>query len=426
MTDRNNRNSLQDKHPFIKETIKEPPSDRKSVAKKLLLASVCGVLFGACAVATMVLFYPGILQKIEDSTGSTATVTLSPEKNKDEQEKETTTENTDRTETQKENKTGIQHSDAQMSDILSIAEESRKALVRVAAFRKDADLLDDSFLDYGDEEGLVFLKNADAFYILTVTDNTEDAGTFQVTFSNGTSAEGKLCKKDSRTGFMVLSVPVEKLSQQDIEEIPAATLDVSGQIKQMQQVIAIGSPAGNYDSLVTGTVTSTSGRLKVADEEYTLFSTDMVGNKDGDGALLNLEGKVVGIIYQSEEENTDVIRAVPVSQISSLLEVLANRQEICYIGIQGATISQIQSSNLEIPLGIYVNSVEANSPAMSSGIQNGDIIHTLGDTEITTMEEYSEKLQSMNAGTRTTVSLYRRTPSGEYVNVILNISIKEK
>ena len=57
MTDRNNRNSLQDKHPFIKETIKEPPSDRKSVAKKLLLASVCGVLFGACAVATMVLFY---------------------------------------------------------------------------------------------------------------------------------------------------------------------------------------------------------------------------------------------------------------------------------------------------------------------------------------------------------------------------------
>lgn len=73
-----------------------------------------------------------------------------------------------------------------------------------------------------------------------------------------------------------------------------------------------------------------------------------------------------------------------------------------------------------------MNSVEANSPAMSSGIQNGDIIHTLGDTEITTMEEYSEKLQSMNAGIRTTVSLYRRTPSGEYVNVILDISIKEK
>ena len=363
MTDRNNRNSLQDKHPFIKETIKEPPSDRKSVAKKLLLASVCGVLFGACAVATMVLFYPGILQKIEGSTGSTATVTLSPEKNNDEQEKETT-ENTDRTETQKDDKTGIQQSDALMTDVLSIAEEPRKALVRVAALRKDADLLDDSFLDYGDEEGLVFLKNADAFYILTVSDNTEDAGTFQVTFSNGTSAEGKLCKKDSRTGFMVLSVPVEKLSQQDIEEIPAATLDVSAQVKQMQQVIAIGSPAGNYDSLVTGTVTSTSGRLKAADEEYTLFSTDMVGSKEGDGALLNLEGKVVGIIYQSEEEDTDVIRAVPVSQISSLLEVLANRQEICYIGIQGATISKIQSSNLEIPLGIYVNSVEANSPAM--------------------------------------------------------------
>ena len=49
MTDRNNRNSLQDKHPFIKETIKEPPSDRKSVAKKLLLAfCMWSFVWGLC------------------------------------------------------------------------------------------------------------------------------------------------------------------------------------------------------------------------------------------------------------------------------------------------------------------------------------------------------------------------------------------
>ena len=43
----------------------------------------------------------------------------------------------------------------------------RRALVRISAAGEDADLLDDSFLDYGDEEGFVFLKNSDAFYILT-------------------------------------------------------------------------------------------------------------------------------------------------------------------------------------------------------------------------------------------------------------------
>ena len=65
----------------------------------------------------------------------------------------------------------------------------------------------------------------------------------------------------------------------------------------------------------------------------------MVGSDEGDGVILNLEGKVIGVICQPENELSDVIRAVPVSQISSLLETLANRQKICYIGIQGVTIS---------------------------------------------------------------------------------------
>ena len=63
---------------------------------------------------------------------------------------------------------------------------------------------------------------------------------------------------------------------------------------------------------------------------------------------------------------------------------------------------------------------------MTAGIQSGDIVHKLGNTEIVTMEEYSGKLQSIKVGTRTTIDVYRRNPSGEYVDVSLNISIKEK
>ena len=422
MTDRNNKKSSQDTRPFIKETIKEPPSDKKTIAKKLLLASVSGVLFGACAVATMAFFYPKLINVSKDQKNTAAAVTISPT----EEKKETDIFSATVTPKAEQNQPEVRDDDTSGTELLAIAEEPRKALTRVAALRKDADLLDDSFLDYGDEEGLVFLKNTESLYILTVSDNEEESGTFHVTFSNGASADGRLCKKDPRTGFMVISVSADDLSRQDLEEIPAASLDIFGQVEQMQQVIAIGSPVGNYDSLVAGTVTSTSGRLKTADEEYTLFSTDMVGSREGDGVLLNLDGRVAGIIYHSEDETTDVIRAVPVSQISSLLETLANQQKICYIGIQGATISEFQSSNLSIPRGIYVNSVEENSPAMSAGIQNGDIVHKLDEVEVATMDQYSEKLQSMEPGTKTTISVYRRNPSGEYVNVTLNVSIKEK
>ena len=43
-------------------------------------------------------------------------------------------------------------------DVLKVAEEPRKALVRVSGISEDSDLLDQSFLSYGNEEGIVFWK----------------------------------------------------------------------------------------------------------------------------------------------------------------------------------------------------------------------------------------------------------------------------
>ena len=42
--------------------------------------------------------------------------------------------------------------------IWDIAEEPRKALVQVTGLTDTEDLLNDSLLTYGDEEGIVFLK----------------------------------------------------------------------------------------------------------------------------------------------------------------------------------------------------------------------------------------------------------------------------
>ena len=89
-----------------------------------------------------------------------------------------------------------------------------------------------------------------------------------------------------------------------------------------------------------------------------------------------------------------MIRAVETAQLCPLLESMANSEDIRYIGIEGVTISSVQSESLEIPRGIYVDYVEVDSPAMSAGIQNGDILHTLDGQEIQSMEEYASVLRS--------------------------------
>ena len=97
--------------------------------------------------------------------------------------------------------------------IWDIAEEPRKALVQVTGLTDTEDLLNDSLLTYGDEEGIVFLKNKDAFYILTTSDELEKAEKFKITFSNGVMAEGTLCGADPRTKLVVVRVPVKNVEE---------------------------------------------------------------------------------------------------------------------------------------------------------------------------------------------------------------------
>ena len=417
---RNDKKASSENYSFIKETIKEQPTDRKRLAGKFLTAAVCGVIFGACAAGTMALIVPKALERFGTAPDQKAVVTLTPSV-----KAEQVTPTPEATEQEKTSASTAWQND--LSDGMSqIAEEPRRALVRISAAGEDSDLLDDSFLEYGDEEGFVFLKNSEAFYILTVSDQMQEADKFTVTFSDGTVTDGILCKKDLRTGFFVIKVPFTSVDEETQEKIPAAPLVAADDMKQTESVIAIGSPSGDYDSLMGGTITSVTGTLKVADEEYGMLTTDMVGSEEGGGILLNSSGEVAGIIWNQEEDRTNVIRAVETAQLRPLLESMANGEGICYVGIMGATISSYQSENLDVPRGVYVDAVDEDSPAMTAGIQNGDILHALDGQEVQSMEEYASVLQGLNKGTRTTVNVYRKNPSGEYEDVQLKVTIKEK
>lgn len=417
---RNDKKASSENYSFIKETIKEQPTDRKRLAGKFLTAAVCGVIFGACAAGTMALIVPKALERFGTAPDQKAVVTLTPSV-----KAEQVTPTPEATEQEKTSASTAWQND--LSDGMSqIAEEPRRALVRISAAGEDSDLLDDSFLEYGDEEGFVFLKNSEAFYILTVSDQMQEADKFTVTFSDGTVTDGILCKKDLRTGFFVIKVPFTSVDEETQEKIPAAPLVAADDMKQTESVIAIGSPSGDYDSLMGGTITSVTGTLKVADEEYGMLTTDMVGSEEGGGILLNSSGEVAGIIWNQEEDCTNVIRAVETAQLRPLLESMANGEDICYIGIMGATISSYQSENLDVPRGVYVDAVDEDSPAMTAGIQNGDILHALDGQEVQSMEEYASVLQGLNKGTRTTVNVYRKNPFGEYEDVQLKVTIKEK
>ena len=75
---------------------------------------------------------------------------------------------------------------------------------------------------------------------------------------------------------------------------------------QSDIVIAIGSPAGDSDAVVYGMITSVSEKLSVADTEYNVLATDVQGNEDGSGVLLDSDGNVAGMILK-KNETTEII-----------------------------------------------------------------------------------------------------------------------
>lgn len=426
----------QDDDYFIKETIKKKPINAAFYARRAALLAASGVILGSVAATSFVIALPTaaeLFMKKEDVSledakpGPVGTGNLEEETAEMEamlSDEYFSSLNSD-TGSDYELSEGMEIYASVQQDAIRIAAKPMKAMVRISGLSSDSDLLDDSFLTYGDEEGVVFLNNQSDLYILTSYKGLEKAETIRVTFSNGSVANGILCKADVRTGIAVVRVPLDLLTDEDLSKIYVAPLSNSSDEESEKSVIAIGSPSGNYGAIVYGMITSVSGRMNAADCEYTLLGTNIMGSTESSGVLLDMDGNVTGLIVRTQEDE-NILKAVSVTQLRPLIEILSNGETIRYLGIRGLGISVEQAVNLGIPEGIYVNSLESGSPAMVAGIQSGDIITGLDGMELKDMKTYMTVLQNQEVGGKVEMTVKRKAPDGEFAEMKFTLTVEEK
>jgi len=78
-----------------------------------------------------------------------------------------------------------------------------------------------------------------------------------------------------------------------------------------------------------------------------------------------------------------------------------------------------------IPKGIYVREVEADSPAMQAGIQNGDVITEINKTDITGITGLHKQIAEAGTGTQIRIKGQRRGADG-YVDVTFDVTVGSK
>ncbi|NCB92140.1 MAG: serine protease [Clostridia bacterium] len=420
----------QDEYHFLKEVIKEKPVDKRKIIKVAVGITAGAILFGVVSAFVFAKALPMFEPEEQD-----AKVTIPEETPTPTQVAETPTvqpddasgEVSDGADTPgEESESGITLEDYTgiYQQVLDVAKTPESSIVTVQGITNDVDWMNNSYENEKQVSGFLAADNGSEYFVLTEYRAVDQVDRILVTFSDGTSVDAHFQKQDQGTGLAVLKIPREDVSSDTRKVITVAELGSSAVISRGEPVLALGSPAGYSGSISYGMVTSVKNMRSTVDNEYHILTTDILGDSEGSGVLVNLDGAIVGVIVQSfSMENTkNVVTALPISELKDLIEKLSNNENLIYLGVWGQDIGSDLSQKTGIPKGVYVSSVDEDSPAMAAGIQNGDVIVKIKDNSVETLLQLRKEIDRCKADQKISVTAMRKGAEG-YVEIVFDVTV---
>ena len=378
---------------FVKEKIKKQPFYQNKTLRRAALQLIFSVVCGAVACFVFVIVHPWMERTFGEQEMTEITI---PQ----EEEEETVTEPQEETEDE-EPVVITEPRELEVEDyadlytkLKEVADTAGKSLVTVTASSSGTDWFNETYESRRELSGLLVGNNGVELLILASYSQVEGADTLQASFADGSTLAAVLKNYDSVTDLAVLSVNLADVEEDTLESIRMAELGSSKSLKAGEPVIAVGSPAGIAGSVKYGNLVASGYKVSVIDGEYNLLITDMERSEKGSGVLLNLSGQVIGLLEDSylNSSNEGALTAYAISDMKDIIEHLSNSQDLVYMGIHGTDVTEEISEAQGIPAGVYVTGMEADSPAMNSGIQAGDIITEINGKTITSLSQIREML----------------------------------
>lgn len=403
---------------FIREKIKEKPISKRRIAMRVGVAALCGLAFALVACVVLIIAVPYIIpqENIED-------LGMSEQTQQEEVTQETEDQNVGLVLPPDFNLT-ISDYETLQNELYQIGNYTNKSVVAVVKMESEDDWTVNDYETEGKGSGVIVSEDSNYLYILTERKLIADAAHIRVTFVDGTGAEATLFKYDANTGISILTVEKRMLKLDTKRAIAVAQLGSIDEVKNGALVIALGSPLGTNYSILTGNITSVENEMVTKDKNYSVYTTDIVAGENGSGVLINTKGEVIGVVIQDFSGSQDVstLTAVAVDEITGIVQSLRNGKDIPYVGVYLSTVTDDIAEDYDIPKGVYIKEVVADSPAMKAGLQNGDVITHINGDLIVTDEMFSEKIAQLIPGTTCEI-LVKRQNGNEYYEVKCTVTI---
>lgn len=431
-------------YSFINETIKERPVNKKKLFRKTMITIFSAVVFGGIACLTFLLLEPVVsnwlspeeITKVEfpEAEEETAPEELLTEENVAEEnaavDQAQISEQINQQIKQEvgDGQVALKTYQAIYDELYRISKEAEKSIVTVTGVSTETDWFQNQVENINETSGVIVAKNETQLYILADSNGLADAETYTVAFQSGKRVEAEMKKRDFETGLAIFTVSVNAFTGEEWNGILVVELGNSNSPSIVgRPVVAVGSPLGQSGSICYGIVTSNQKSITYADYEYSVLTTDMTGSeKNASGIIINTSGKMLGIITKESAASASgaLLAGFGISDIKGLIEQLSNGDRRIYLGIYGAEVTDEIHTELGIPYGVYVTEVDSGSPAMTSGVSNGDVIVKLADIDIQSRSDYENAINSMRP--ELTVAITLKRYNGErYIDIYGEIKPEE-
>ena len=234
---------------------------------------------------------------------------------------------------------------------------------------------------------------------------------WRASFSDGHDVAARWVGDDPDTDLAVLR----------IDSLPAgaavhAPLGRSQTLRRGEIAIAIGNPLG-FEHTVTAGIVSALGRSMRASNGRLIpdvIQTDAALNPGNSGGpLLNTRGEVIGV-------NTAIIRGAQAICFAVAIDIAAwvipqllqhGRVRRAWLGVGGSTMTLdrriVVGLGLAEPSGVRVQAIESGSPAERAGLRVGDIVVTLDERPIDSVDALHQALDASRIDREVSIAALR-------------------